>query len=213
MRDRLSQLAQAWRQTAQSDPRMPLRVGLAAGGTLVLFVVLGIVTGWWFLHIVGVLAALTVAIIVFGRGVQNAQFTQIEGQPGAAAAVLNVMRGQWFVQPAVAFSKKQDFVHRVIGRCGIVLVGEGSPARVKQLLSREKSRMAKLAGGDVPVHTMVVGTREGDVALDKLQVELNKFKRELSKTEVPKLERRIKSMDRDLPMPKGYIPNPGKKMR
>lgn len=212
MRDRLSQLAQAWRQTAQTDPRMPLRVGLAAGGTLAVFIVLGILTHWavW---ILGVLAALTVAIIVFGRGVQGAQFSQIEGQPGAAAAVLNVMRGQWFVTPAVAFSKKQDFVHRVIGRCGIVLVGEGSPARVKQLLARERTRLTKLAGGDVPVHTMIVGTREGEIAIDKLQVELNKLKRELSKTEVPKLERRIKSMDRDLPMPKGYIPNPGKKMR
>ena len=44
------------------------------------------------------------------------------------------------VKPAVAFTRNQDLVHRVISRAGIVLVGEGNPSRVKQLLNTEKTK-------------------------------------------------------------------------
>ena len=212
MRDRLAQLRQAWQVTAQHDPRLTLLVAGPAAATLVVFVVLGIVTGSWLWYVVGVLLAATVAMIMFGRRAQAAQYSAIEGQPGAAAAVLNVMRGQWFVSPAVAFNKKQDMVHRVVGRCGIVLVGEGNPNGVKQLLSQERKRLKRISG-DVSIHTLVVGDGENQVPIGRLQVAMTKLPRELKKTEVPKLERRLKPMDRDLPMPKGYMPNPGKKMR
>lgn len=214
MRDRIDQLRRTWQVTHENDPRLPLWVFGPAGVVLVAFVVLGIVLGGWWWYVLGVLVAVTVGLALFGRRAQSAQFTAIEGQPGAAAAVLNVMRGQWFVSPAVAFSKKQDLVHRVVGRCGIVLVGEGSsPARVKQLVAKERTRLARFAG-DVPLHTVIVGNGDaGTVTLDRLQVALTKLPRELSKTEVPKLERKLKPMDRDVPLPKGYIPNPGKKMR
>ena len=212
MRDRLAQLRQAWQVTAQHDPRLTLLVAGPAAATLVVFVVLGIVTGSWLWYVVGVLLAATVAMIMFGRRAQAAQYSAIEGQPGAAAAVLNVMRGQWFVSPAVAFNKKQDMVHRVVGRCGIVLVGEGNPNGVKQLLAQERKRLKRISG-DVSIHTIVVGDGENQVPIGRLQVTMTKLPRELKKTEVPKLERRLKPMDRDLPMPKGYMPNPGKKMR
>lgn len=211
MRERIAQLRQAWEATSQHDPRLTLVVVGPAVATLVAFVVLGVLTTWIWIP-VGVLAALTVALIMFGRRAQSAQYSAIEGQPGAAAAVLNVMRGQWFVNPAVAFNKKQDMVHRVLGRCGIVLVGEGNPNGVKQLLAQERKRLKRISG-DVPIHTIVVGEGEGQTSIHRLQVALTKLPRELKKTEVPKLERRLKPMDRDLPMPKGYMPNPGKKMR
>ena len=212
MRERIAQLRQAWQTTAASDPRLPPLVFGSAAAALAVFVVIGVLVGGWYFHVLGVLVAVTVGMIVFGRRAQSAQYASIEGQPGAAAAVLNVMRGQWFVSPAIAFNKKQDLVHRVVGRCGIVLVGEGNRNGVKQLLAQERKRLKRVSG-DVSVHTVVVGTREDEVDLDKLQVTLNKFPRELKKTEVPKLERRLKPLDRDLPMPKGYMPNPGKKMR
>ena len=212
MRERIAQLRQAWELTSQHDPRLALVVGGPSLATLVLFVVLGVVLGSWIWYVVGVLAAASVAMIMFGRRAQSAQYAAIEGQPGAAAAVLNVMRGQWFVNPAVAFNKKQDMVHRVVGRCGIVLVGEGNPNGVKQLLAQERKRLKRISG-DVAIHTIVVGEGEGQTSIHRLQVAMTKLPRELKKTEVPKLERRLKPMDRDLPMPKGYMPNPGKKMR
>jgi hypothetical protein len=212
MKQRIAQIRQAWQLTKANDPQLPLWVFGPGAATLVAFVVLGIVLGGFFWYVIGVLMALTVMMIMFGRRAQSAQYAQIEGKPGAAAAVLEVMRGQWFVTPAVAFNKKQDLVHRVVGRCGIVLVGEGNPQRVKQLIGKEKTRLVRLAG-DTTIHTMLVGDGPSQVPLQRLQVEMNKFKRELKKTEVPKLERRLKALDRELPIPKGYIPNPGKKMR
>lgn len=212
MRERIAQLRQAWQMTASSDPRLPALVFGSAAAALAVFVVVGVLVGGWYFYVLGVLVAVTVGMIVFGRRAQSAQYASIEGQPGAAAAVLNVMRGQWFVSPAIAFNKKQDLVHRVVGRCGIVLVGEGNRNGVKQLLAQERKRLKRVSG-DVSVHTVLVGTGEDEVDLDKLQVTLNKFPRELKKTEVPKLERKLKPLDRDLPMPKGYMPNPGKKMR
>lgn len=212
MRQRIAQLRQAWELTSQHDPRLALVVFGPAGAALVVFVVLGIVLASWPMYVIGVLAATTVAMLMFGRRAQSAQYSAIEGQPGAAAAVLNVMRGQWFVNPAIAFNKKQDLVHRVVGRCGIVLVGEGNRSGVKQLLAQERKRLKRISG-DVTIHTIVVGDGEGETPLGRLQVRMTKLPRELKKTEVPKLERRLKPMDRDVPMPKGYMPNPGKKMR
>ena len=212
MRERIAQLRQAWQTTAASDPRLPALVFGWAAAVLVVFVVVGIVLGGWYWYLLGVFVAASVAMIVFGRRAQAAQYASIEGQPGAAAAVLNTMRGQWFVSPAIAFNKKQDLVHRVVGRCGIVLVGEGNRNGVKQLLGQERKRLKRVSG-DVPIHTIIVGDGEKEVALDKLQLRLNKLPRELKKTEVPRLERKLKPLDRDLPMPKGYMPNPGKKMR
>lgn len=212
MRDRIRQLAQAWQVTRQNDPRMPLLVLGSGAAALVAGIVAWLLLDSVLWLITGVLLAFAVMMIVFGRRVQAGQFAAIEGQPGAAAAVLNIMRGQWFVSPAVAFTRKQDLVHRVVGRCGIVLVGEGQAARVKQLLAQERKRLARVAG-DVTIHSVIVGNGDKEVPLDKLQVHMTKLPRELSKTEVPKLERKLKPLDRDLPIPKGYMPNPGKKMR
>lgn len=212
MKERIAQLRQAWEMTSQHDPRLALLVLGPALATLVVFVVVGIVSGSWLWFVIGVLAAATFALVMFGRRAQSAQYSAIEGQPGAAAAVLNTMRGQWFVNPAVAFNKKQDMVHRVVGRCGIVLVGEGNPNGVKQLLAQERKRLKRISG-DVPIHTIAVGDGDDQTSIHRLQVAMTKLPREPSKTEVPKLERRLKPMDRDLPMPKGYMPNPGKKMR
>jgi len=65
-----------------------------------------------------VLFAILVTAAVFGRRVQKAAYGQVEGQLGAAAAVLQNMRGNWRVTPAVGFTKEQDLLHRVIGQGG-----------------------------------------------------------------------------------------------
>ena len=84
--------------------------------------------------------------IVFGRRAERAAYAQVEGQPGAAAAALGVLRRGWNVQQAVAVTKNQDLVHRVVGRPGVILVGEGNPARVRHLLGVEKKKHARVVG-------------------------------------------------------------------
>ncbi len=208
MRERLQQIRQAWTQVRQVDPKVVPWTLL--GGTLGLLFGVGVgalspLAPLVVMPVFGLMFAPLGALLVFNRRASKAQYAAIEGQPGAAAAVLQSMRGQWFVTPAVAVNAKQDMVHRVIGRCGIVLVGEGAGQRVKGLLAKERKRMSRSAG-DVTVTTIVVGDRDGETPLRKLQVTLTKLPRELKKGEVPKLERKLKPLDRELPIPKGVDP-------
>ena len=205
MKERMRQLRLAWQQVREVDDRLLPYVGLAAVIGLLVGAGLGYLIAWWAMPVVGLLFGFLAALIVFNRRVQKAQYTAIEGQPGAAAAVLNTMRGQWFVSPAVAITAKQDMVHRVVGRPGIILVGEGSPQRVKGLLAKERRRLSRVAG-DVTITTIVVGDRDDQVPLRKLQFRLSKLGRELGKGEVPKLERRLKPLDKAPPIPKGIDP-------
>jgi hypothetical protein len=215
VRERLQTIVRAFHLTREVDDKL---VPLLLASLLVpigIGVVLGLLIGGIVLWpLVGLLGGLTVALSVFGRRVQRAQMTSIEGQPGAAAAILQQMRGQWFVTPAVAFTRKQEFVHRVVGRPGIVLVAEGdSPTKLKQLLAQEKKKLLRVAG-DVPVHTVSVGHADGQVELRKLQLHLTKLGVEVGKKEVPKLARKLAPLDKgNIPIPKGYIGKPSKKQR
>ncbi|MFA9447146.1 DUF4191 domain-containing protein [Egicoccus sp. AB-alg6-2] len=214
MKQRLQQIRMAWGQLKEIDPKAPAMIAAGALAGLLIGALLGLLVNEWVAIPVALLFAFMGAMMVFNRRLQKAQFSAIEGHPGAAAAVLQQMRGQWFVSPAVAVNAKQDLVHRVVGRCGIVLVAEGSsPQRVKALLAKEKKRIGRVAG-EVPVHTVLVGDGRGDtVTLNKLQFTMNKFNRELSKTEVPKLERRLKPLDRTAPIPQGIDPNMARRPR
>jgi hypothetical protein len=178
------------------------------GGTAGILLGVGfgfLIPGIWAMPLFALMFGLLGALIVFNRRAQKAQYAAIEGQTGAAAAVLNVMRGQFFVTPAVAVNAKQDMVHRVVGRCGIVLVGEGSGQRVKGLLAKERKRLKRVSG-DVPITTIIVGDADGQVPIKKLQGRVTKLPRKLRKNEVPKLERKLKPLDPGAPVPKGIDP-------
>ncbi len=205
MRERFRQIRLAWQQLREIDPRAIVWILLAAAVGLLAGVGLGLLVGIWAMPVFGIMFALVGALVVFNRRLQTAQFDAIEGQLGAAAAVLETMRGQWFVSPAVAVNAKQDMVHRVVGRCGVVLVGEGAPPRVKGLLTKERKRLDRVVG-DAPVTLVVIGDGDDQVSIRKLQAKLTKLPRKLRKTEVPRLERKLKPLDRSLPIPKGIDP-------
>ena len=205
MREKFRQFRLAWQQLRQVDERFTLVVVLGGLVGLLLGVAIGYFVAIWMSVLLGILFGLLGALVTFNRRVQKAQYVAIEGQPGAAAAVLNMMRGQWFVSPAVAVNAKQDMVHRVVGRCGVVLVGEGSPQRVKGLVAKERKRLNRVVG-DAPINTVVVGDGEGQVPLNRIQATLTKMPRELKKDEVPRLERKLKPLDKAPPIPKGIDP-------
>jgi hypothetical protein len=146
--------------------------------------------------------------VIFGRRAERAAFGQLEGQPGAAAAVLeNVGRG-WSVTPAVAMNKSQDLVHRAVGKAGIVLVAEGNPNRVKSLLAAEKRKMARVVL-DVPVTDIIVGTGEGEVPLKKVRTTLLKLPRVLPGPKVTEVNDRLRALGdlmKNMPVPKGPMP-------
>src|SRR5258708_6823230 len=115
----------------KANPRaLPIVIGSGLA-VLVVLVVVGLLTGLAGEFIpLGVLLGILVSVILFGRFAQSAQYSTIAGQPGAAAAVLQSMRGSWTVTPAIAANRNMDVVHRAVGRAGVNLVGEGSPHRL-----------------------------------------------------------------------------------
>jgi hypothetical protein len=122
------------------------------------------------------------------------------------------LKGDWRLTQAVAGTTQLDVVHRLVGRPGIVLVGEGAPHRVRGLLAQEKKRIARVAG-DTPIYDVMVGTEAGDVRLAKLNRHLVKLPRNLSKEQVGSLEKRLAALGGTRQqMPQGPLPQ-GAKMR
>jgi len=203
---RLKQIRMAAGLVHRSNPRaMPIVFGSALG-ILVVLVVVGLLTGLAVLLIpLGVLLGVLVGMILFGRFAQAAQYSAIEGQPGAAAAVLENMRGNWTVTPAIAANRNLDVVHRAVGRPGVVLVGEGSPTRLASLLAAEKKRVARVAY-EVPIFEFQVGNEEGQVPISKLQRKVMRLPRNLKPAAVSDLNHRLKALQPSLQAPKGPIP-------
>jgi hypothetical protein len=212
---RVAQMRAAWTMTRQADPRLPLRVFVPALAVLVVLVVVGILIGHpVYLSVLAVLAATLTGTTIFGRRATSSMYAQVEGQPGAAASVLQTVRGDWRVTPAVAFNRNMDLVHRVIGRPGVVLVAEGnSPAQLRQLLTDQKRRVGRVAP-DTPVHEVIVGNAEGQVPLRKLQQHLMKLPRSVGRNEITGLENRMRALGgTNVPMPKGPLPHGGRMPR
>ncbi|HEX7323113.1 MAG TPA: DUF4191 domain-containing protein [Mycobacterium sp.] len=161
-----------------------------------------------------VVLGLLVAFVIFGRRAQRSVFRKAEGQAGAAAWALDNMRGKWRVTPGVATTGNFDAVHRVIGRPGVIFVGEGSAARVKPLLAQEKKRTARLIG-DVPIYDVVVGAGDGEVPLSKLERFLTKLPNNIDVKQIDALESRLVALGPRTgksALPKGPLPD-GAKMR
>ena len=206
---RLKQIALTYKMTRKADKK----IGLVLAGVFLLilgvFLAIGFLIGHpVYLGILGFLLAFLGTAIIFGRRAERAAFGQMEGQPGAAAAVLdNIGRG-WTTTPAVAMNRSQDVVHRAVGKAGIVLVAEGNPNRVKTLLAAEKRKMNRIVA-DVPVHDILVGTGEGHVPLKKVRTTMLKLPRVLTGPQVTATNDRLRALGdlmSNMPLPKGPMP-------
>lgn len=214
---RMKQIAASYRMTKEADPKIGLvLLGVFLLTALVAFGLLWLVPGHWILDLIGaVLLGLLVTMIIFGRRAQKAAFTRIEGQPGAAAAALGMLRRGWKVDPAVAFNKSQDVVHRVVGPPGIVLVGEGNPHRVRTLLANERRKHERVAS-ETPIHEIVAGESEGAVPISRLSRHVTKLGRNLKPAQITDVLQRIKALDANrpnVPLPKGPMPTSMKGLR
>jgi hypothetical protein len=209
-REQWSRVRMAFTVTRKNDRLLlPLLIGtfvLVTGG----LIGVGFAIGHWLSFLIfGVLFGVLATLIVFGRRASRAAYTEIEGRPGAAGSVLNGLRGAWRVQLGVSFTRNQDLVHLAVGRPGIVLVGEGSPHRVQQLLIQEKRRYAR-AAPDVPVYDISVGDGAGQVSIRRLQSHLTKLPRNMKPARVRELDNRLRALGGGPPIPKGPMPQPGR---
>jgi hypothetical protein len=219
---RRGQITQTYQMAKRSDPRLGwIILGTFVVGAAVGFGLMSLLPGSGVLSlIISIVAAFMVgtlcALLIFGRRAQKAAYTQMEGQPAAAAGALQMLKRGWKVDPVVGFTKQQDVVHRIVGPPGIVLVGEGSSqARVKQLLLTERKKHERVAYG-VPIHEIVAGRGEGEVPLPKLVRHVQKLGRSVKPAEMTDILQRLKALDAQrgkLPLPKGPVPTSMKGMR
>lgn len=207
---RLKQIAQSYTMTRKVDKRIGLVLlgwfllaGLG-GFALMLLLFQGLLVPIPF----GILTGLLAVLIVFGRRAQRAALAQIEGQPGAAAAALGLLRRGWKTDAAVGFTKQQDVVHRLVGPPGIVLIGEGNPNRLKALLASERRKHERVVS-ETPITEIIVGDGPGEVPLQKLVKHVSKLKKGLKPAAMTDVLARLKALDANrsnIPLPKGPIP-------
>ena len=97
-RERRSQLWQAFKVQRQQDkrllPYMIAAIVLIAGAAVTVGVLLGGVLTLISSIILGLTLGVLVAFIIFGRRAQKSVYRQAEGQAGAAAWVLDNLRGK-----------------------------------------------------------------------------------------------------------------------
>lgn len=206
---RIAQVRAAYKITKEAQPTIGLLLAGIFLGVVAVFVGLGFVLDNPILWgLTGVPVGFLVMMIVFGRRVEKAAYSRLEGQLGAGANALSTLRRGWTVDPAISVTRNQDIVHRVVGRPGIVLVGEGAPNRVGNLLANEKRKHARVAP-DTPIYDLVIGDEEGQVPLRKLSSHVMKLPRNLRPNEVTELLFRLKALSanrQQLPIPKGPLP-------
>jgi len=149
--------------------------------------------------------AFLVAFFLFTRYANVAAYASIEGQIGAGASVLMSIRRGFVTTPAVNVNRDQDMVHRVSGKAGIILVGEGGFG-VKTLMQDERRKMERFLSG-VPVTEVVVGEGQGQVSIRKLQKHLKKLPKKLNTVQLREVRARLRSVGGlNMPMPKGPLP-------
>ncbi|WP_045744547.1 MULTISPECIES: DUF4191 domain-containing protein [Actinoplanes] len=214
-RDRLKQIGQVFSFTAKQD-KWFLPLVVAAVAIPVALTVTAVLLGWGLLWIpVGILITLLAVLIVLNLRSNTAMMNVAEGQPGAAASLMENMRGDWRVRPAASSTTQFDMVHVVIGRPGVILLAEGDPQRVRSLLGQEKRRLSKVIGS-APIYDYIIGTDEGQLPVRKLRATMLRLPRNLTGKDVNSLDKRLGALMARPQMPKGAIPKnmrPSKGMR
>ena len=212
---RIAQMRQAYRNTKQTDPRLgwillaSWVVAAALAATLSALLVVSGGCGIVLTVFLSIAVASLATITVFGRRAEKSMYQQAEGQLGAGGAALTMLRRGWTVKQAVGFNKQQDVVHRVIGRPGVILVGEGSPGRTKNLLTSEAKKHARIVGEDVPITMLMVGRGEGEVPLPKLVKKVRKLPKKIKAAQQTEVLYKVKALDSmrpAAPMPRGPMP-------
>ncbi|HEY2949752.1 MAG TPA: DUF4191 domain-containing protein [Micromonosporaceae bacterium] len=201
---RLKQIGMVFSFTAKNDRAFIPLVAVAIVIPLALTVVAALRLGLLWIP-VGILFAVLAVLIVLNLRSNKAMLAAAEGQPGAAASILETMRGDWRVTPAVSSTTQFDMVHLVIGKPGVILLAEGQPQRVKGLLAQEKRRLARVIGS-APMYDYVIGQGDNELPIRRLRMTLMKLPRNLSGKEVNALDKRLKALSARPQMPRGAIP-------
>ncbi|HSR85275.1 MAG TPA: DUF4191 domain-containing protein [Streptosporangiaceae bacterium] len=203
---RIKQIRMVAGLVRKANPRALPLVALAGVGTAAVIILIGYFANliWGFIPL-GILGGLLAAMVLFGKFASSAQYAAVEGQLGAAASILQGLRGGFTTTPAIAANRNMDVVHRTVGKPGVILVGEGNPTRLPSLLAAEKKRISRIAS-KVPIYDFQVGDGDGQIPIRQLNKKITKLPRNLRGTEVADLNFRLGILPQQVQMPKGPIP-------
>jgi hypothetical protein len=202
---RLKQIGMVFSFTAKRDKAfVPLVVTVVLVPLIAVGVAVALGVSWIWAPL-GILLALLGTVIVLNLRSQKAMMREAEGQPGAAASIIENMRGDWRVSPAVASTTQFDMVHLVIGRPGVILVGEGNQGRVKGLIAQERRRLVKVIG-NAELRDFIIGNEEGQIPLAKLRATMVKLPRSITAKDVNALDKRLTALSARPQMPRGALP-------
>ncbi|MFG2044404.1 DUF4191 domain-containing protein [Dactylosporangium sp. NPDC048998] len=202
---RLKQIGMVFSFTAKRDKAfVPLVVTVVLVPLIAVGVAIALGLSWIWAPL-GVLLALLGTVIVLNLRSQKAMMKEAEGQPGAAASIIENMRGDWRVSPAIASTTQFDMVHLVIGRPGVILIGEGNVSRVKGLINQERRRLVKVIG-NAELRDFMIGNEEGQIPLAKLRNTLIRLPRAITAKDVNSLDKRLTALSARPQMPRGALP-------
>lgn len=206
----IRQIKEAYKLTKEYDKALPWLLLGAFLLPLVVFLLLGLLLfKSWLWILVGIPAGMICALLMLTRRTKAATYKRFDGQAGSAEVALGQLPGKkWTSTPALTATRHKDVVHRTLGPAGIVLIGEGDPGRTRTLLEAE-ARKHRQVSQDVPVTTVMMGKREGQVPLDHLNDHIRKLPKQLKKHEVDEIKVRLRALDAirpRAPLPKGPIP-------
>jgi hypothetical protein len=206
---RMRQIKRAYQITHEHDRALPYLLLGAFLLPLAAAVTIGLLTDQLLnALLVGVGVAILLPMIVLVRRAKAATYKRYAGQAGSAEVALSMLPKRWISAPVIAANKSQDVVHRTLGPGGLVLIGEGEPGRVKALLASEARKHERVAYG-VPVTTLVMGNKPGQVPLDKLADHIRKLPKTLQPNQVTDVRQRLRALDAvrpTIPVPKGPMP-------
>jgi hypothetical protein len=202
---RFAQIRQVFTAAHAVDPMIGWWMALAALGTIVAMVVIGVlVHKWVYFLVLGISLAAVAASTVLSIRAKGAAYKSIEGKPGATGAALSSLRKGWYFeqQPVAAEAGRAGdmtsaaMIFRAIGRPGVVLVAEGPAARATRLAEAERKKVTRIAGANVPVTVLRVGEGGGkdEVSVRKVTSKLQRMKPVLTKEEVSAVNKRLKAM-------------------
>jgi len=206
---RMKQIRRAYQLTHEYDKALPFLLLGAFLLPIALGIVFGLTVGYMVNAVlIGVGIGILLPMMVLVRRAKAATFKRYAGQAGSAEVALQMLPKKWVSTPVIAANRSRDAVHRTLGPGGVVLIGEGEPGRVRQLLAGEAKKHERVAYG-VPVITVVMGDKPGQVPLNRLADHIKKLPKVLRPNQITDVRQRLRALDAvrpTIPVPKGPMP-------
>jgi Domain of unknown function (DUF4191) len=213
---RIRQIIRAYQVTHEYDRALPYLMIGAFVLPIAISVVVGLLWGYAFNVIfAGVMVGLLAAMFMLVRRAKAATYKRYAGQAGSAEVALQMLPKKWVSTPAIAANRNRDVIHRTLGPGGLVLIGEGEPGRVRQLLASEVKKHERVAYG-VTVITVIMGNKEGQVPLNKLADHIRKLPKTLQPNQITDIKQRLRALDAlrpPVPVPKGPMPTNSRQVK